>query len=102
MPLAVLFVALAQVADAVTFAIGVRYVGIDDELNPLARLAFHTDGLPLALGLKLALAVLLCSLVALMRGSPRWPARLAAGIAGGLGILGAVGNTLAALPFLLH
>ncbi len=98
----ILLVALAQLADAFTFALGVRIVGIDAELNPLTRAAFQVDGLSLALALKLAFAVTLCALIALLRGAPRWQSRLAAGIAGGLGVAGAIGNVLATTPNWLH
>ncbi|HEX8939012.1 MAG TPA: hypothetical protein VF763_02525 [Candidatus Limnocylindrales bacterium] len=98
----VLIVALAQAADAVTFAWGVRIVGIDAEMNPLTRAVFSAEGLGPAIILKIAFAVTLCALLAMLRGAPRWHGRLAAGIAGGLGIAGAVGNVLATFPHVVR
>lgn len=98
----VLIVALAQAADAITFALGVRLVGIDAELNPLTRAAFQTDGLGMALALKVAFGIVLCALVASLRGAPRWSVRFGAGIAAGLGVAGAVGNLIATTPHWLR
>ncbi len=97
-----ILVAAAQAADAATFAIGVHFVGIGAELNPLTQAAYRADGLGMALALKVALAVALLSLVALMRYAPRWNLRLAVAIAAGLGLAGAIGNTLAAAPHLIR
>ena len=96
MPLLILIVALAQAADAVTFAIGVPVVGIHAELNPLARAAFDTGGMALALALKAALALILCSLVAMYRRHGWRQAGLVV-VAGGMGVLGTVGNVFATI-----
>ncbi len=89
-------VAVAQAADAITFAFGVPVVGIGAEMNPLARAAFATGGMAMALGLKICLAVVLCSIIALYR-APGWRKHGLVAVAGGLGVAGAVGNVMATI-----
>jgi hypothetical protein len=89
-----LFVLLGQAADAVTLALGLPVVGIHAEVNPLARAVYADGGLPAVFVAKAIMALAMVALVAYYRGAGR--RRLAlAWVAGGAGLLGAAGNTLA-------
>lgn len=93
--LLLVFVALAQAADAITLAIGVPIVGIHDELNPLARLAYlDGGGIWGTLAFKAVLVAIMLAIIAHFGRTPRQQLVLAA-IAGGMGLVGAFGNLLA-------
>lgn len=92
-------VVLAQVADAISFAIGVSRLGIGVEGNPLMRAAHDVGGTVGVLGIKgIAITLVLAMLVT---AGPRFPrfATLGSYVAIGLGLFGAVMN--AAVMFLL-
>lgn len=89
-----LFVALAQAADAITFAIVAPIVGIRGELNPLGRLTYMDATMWGTFAFKGALVVVMLVIIAHFQNKPRLQLILAA-IAGGLGLVGALSNVLA-------
>ena len=90
----ILFVVLAaQVADAISFVVGVARLGIGVEGNPLMRAAHDVAGTGGVLLIKgTAIAVVLAMLAL---AGPRFPrfARIGSYVAIGLGVLGAGANT---------
>ena len=89
-----LAVVAAQLADAISFAIGVARLGIGVEGNPLMRAAYEVGGTLGVLGVKgAAIAVVLAMLVAAGQRYPRF-ATLGAAAAIGLGLFGATMNAL--------
>lgn len=85
---------LAQLADAVSFAVGVQRLGIGVESNPLASALYEMGGLQavmLAKGMAVMVAVLVLAAVA-----ERFPRVLwMTGVTGtGIGLLGATTNVL--------
>ncbi len=90
----ILFVVVAaQVADAISFAIGVSRLGIGVEGNPLMRAAHDVSGTAGVLGIKtLAIAVVLAMLISAGDRFPRF-ATIGSYVAIVLGLLGAVINT---------
>ena len=90
----ILFAVLAaQVADAISFAVGVARLGIGVEGNPLMRAAHDVSGTAGVLGIKaLAIAVVLAMLIAAGGRFPRF-ATIGSYAAIGLGLLGAGANT---------
>ncbi len=92
-----LAVLAAQVADAVSFAVGVSRLGIGVEANPLMRAAYEVGGTAGVLGIKAgAIALMLAMLVVAGRHYPRLAA-LGGAFAIGVGALGASMNTLVML-----
>ena len=85
-------VVLAQVADAISVAIGVSRLGIGVEGNPLMRAAHDVGGTVGVLGIKgMAITLVLAMLIT---AGPRFPrfATLGSYVAIGLGLFGAVMN----------
>jgi uncharacterized membrane protein YqjE len=87
----ILFVLAAQAADAITLVLGLPVVGIRAEENPLVRAAYANGGLAAVLAGKALLTLNMVVLIAIYRGSRR-RRRVLAGIAGGVGLLGAFAN----------
>ena len=84
----------AQLADAITFYIGVQVLGIGAEANGWARMAYEAGGLPAVMGIKTA--AILIVLGVLVATAQRYPRLLVMGgaTATSIGLLGAVVNTL--------
>ncbi len=90
----VIFVVLAaQVADAISFAVGVAQLGIAVEGNPLMRAAHGVAGTTGVLGIKaVAIGIVIAMLIA---AGPRFPKFATVGSYAtiGLGVFGAAMNT---------
>lgn len=86
---------IAQLADAVTFAIGITRLGIGAEANGWMRVLYDAGGLPAVMALK-GSAILL-TLAILVFAAWRYPRLLILGgaVATSLGLLGFLSNTLA-------
>jgi hypothetical protein len=84
---------IAQLADAITFAIGVARVGIHYETNGVAQLLFHSGGIDAVLGLKLLVILVTLALLALT--AHRFPRLLVLGgaVATSLGLIGFLANS---------
>ena len=89
-------VMLGQALDGMTLAFGIHVVGIQAEVNPLARTLYADGGLPTLLLAKAAMALGMIALIALYRGGSR-PRYALASLAGGMGVIGAAGNLAAIL-----
>lgn len=85
---------VAQLADAISFVIGVPVVGIHGEANGIARLAFDAGGVSGVILLKGA--GILATLAILVYSAPRFPRMALAGASTALafGVLGALLNTV--------
>ena len=88
-------VLLAQLADTVSFAVGVSLLGIGVEGNPLMRAAYETGGLAGVLAAKGTAIVAVLAI--LIWGGERFPRlrALGGGAALAIGLLGASVNALA-------
>ena len=88
-----LAVVAAQVADAISFAIGVAQLGIGVEGNPLMRAAYEAIGIVGVLAVKGVAVAAVVTMLAVAGG--RFPRFVAIGsaVAIGLGLLGATMNT---------
>lgn len=86
---------VAQLADAVSFAIGISRVGISAEANGWMRILYDTGGLPAVMALKGG-AILLSLAIVVLAGR-RYPRVVILGCATAtsLGLLGAFSNTVA-------
>lgn len=86
---------VAQLADAVSFAIGIGRLGIGAEANGWMRILYDAGGLPAVMALKGG--AILLSLAILVLASGRYPRLVVMGgaVATSLGLLGAFSNTLA-------
>lgn len=84
----------AQLADAVSFALGIHHVGIGAEANGWARALYLSGGVSAVLGVKAATIVL--TLGILVVSAYRFPRLVVLGGATGtsFGLLGAASNTL--------
>ncbi len=85
----------AQLADAVTFAIGISRVGIGAEANGWMRFLYDAGGLPAVMALKGSAILLTVGILVLCAW--RYPRLVVLGgaTATSLGLLGAFSNTLA-------
>ena len=86
-------VALAMLADLITFAAVIEVVGIGAELNPVMAQGYSLGGIVIVAALKLAALAAIVLLVARVR-RPRLRV-LAAGIAIVVGVTGAASNVTA-------
>ncbi len=88
------FLLFAQLADAVSFMVGVHLLGIGAETNGMARLAYDAGGANGVILLKGA--GILLTLAILVYSAPRFPrmAVLGATLALAFGVLGALTNTV--------
>ena len=86
---------IAQLADAVSFAIGIARVGIAAEANGWMRLLYDAGGLPAVMALKGGAILLTLGILTL--AAWRYPRLVILGgaTATSLGLLGAFSNTLA-------
>ncbi|MDQ2934141.1 MAG: hypothetical protein M3R49_04015 [Chloroflexota bacterium] len=86
---------IAQLADAVSFAIGISRVGIGAEANGWMRFLYDAGGLPAVMALKGSAILLTLGIVLL--AARRYPRLVVLGgaTATSLGLLGAFTNTLA-------
>jgi hypothetical protein len=92
--LTLLLVVFAQLADAITFALGSQMIGIGQESNGLISLLYHQGGLTAVLLLK-GWAILM-TVAVLMVLAPRKPRAFMVGatVALGMGLLGLLSNTV--------
>ena len=90
-------IVLAQLADALTFTIGVSRFGISLESNGIAAAIFHTSGLDGVLVVKASVIILTIGLMVL--AAKRFPRLLVWGgaAATSLGLLGFLTNTASIL-----
>jgi len=88
-------VALAMLADLLTFAAVIETVGIGAELNPVMASGYAQGGIAIVAALKLAALAAIVLLVARVQ-RPRLR-RLAASIGIVVGLVGTLGNATAAL-----
>jgi hypothetical protein len=88
---------IAQLADAITFAIGINRLGIDAEANAWAAMVFHSAGLDGVLMAKAAAIVVIIGLLVL--AAHRFPRLLFLGgaAATSVGLLGFAANTMSIL-----
>jgi hypothetical protein len=86
-------VAVAMLADLLTFAAAVPLVGIGAELNPVMRTGYELAGILPVAALKVACIIAVVLLVARVRRPGL--RRIAAGIAIAVGLLGTTGNVAA-------
>jgi hypothetical protein len=86
---------IAQLADAVSFAIGIARLGIGAEANGWMRLLYDAGGLPAVMALKGSAILLLIAI--LVAAAWRYPRLVIMGgaTATSIGLLGAFSNTLA-------
>jgi hypothetical protein len=86
---------IAQLADAVSFAIGITRLGIGAEANGWMRFLYDAGGMPAVMALKCG--AILLSIAILVAAAWRYPRLVILGGATGtsLGLLGAFSNTLA-------
>jgi hypothetical protein len=85
---------IAQLADAISFAIGIARLGIGAEANGWMRLAYDAGGVPAVMALKGAAILLSLAIISLAAG--RYPRLVVLGgaAATSLGLLGAFSNAL--------
>lgn len=93
----------AQLFDLATFTIMVARHGIRHEMNPLIAHAFAGFGLPALVALKLALVLLLGSIVILLARLPRGRRRSFIDLAALITVLGVAGGLVGGVSnFLVH